>query len=96
MDHNLLRDIEKSYKGMEFYTIKKYLYQLLSGVRYIHSRKVIHRDIKPENILISTNGTVKICDFGFARTIIGNDGKYTDYVSTRWYRSPELLVGDTV
>lgn len=55
--------------------------------------KGIHRDIKPENILISKNGALKICDFGFARTMsVG--GKYTDYVATRWYRGPELLVGD--
>lgn len=56
----------------------------------------MHRDIKPENLLISTNGIVKICDFGFARPTRPNERNYlyTDYVSTRWYRAPELLVGD--
>ena len=44
---------------------------------------------------MSKNGILKICDFGFARTLAGPKAKYTDYVSTRWYRSPELLVGDT-
>ncbi|KAJ1503548.1 Cyclin-dependent kinase-like 2, partial [Coelomomyces lativittatus] len=56
---------------------------------------VIHRDIKPENILVTTTGIIKLCDFGFARTLAGPGANYTDYVATRWYRSPELLVGDT-
>ena len=47
-----------------------------------------------ENILVSKNGIVKLCDFGFAR-VIRPGGEYTEYVATRWYRSPELLVGDT-
>jgi cyclin-dependent kinase-like len=56
---------------------------------------VIHRDIKPENILISTGGVVKLCDFGFARLMPSAGESCTDYVATRWYRAPELLVGDT-
>nr|VZI05076.1 unnamed protein product [Spirometra erinaceieuropaei] len=55
----------------------------------------IHRDVKPENILITKTGQLKLCDFGFARILTGPGDKYTDYVATRWYRSPELLVGDT-
>lgn len=56
----------------------------------------MHRDIKPENMLLSKNGVLKICDFGFARTLNKSDNhKFTDYVSTRWYRAPELLVGDS-
>ena len=45
--------------------------------------------------MVMQHGTLKLCDFGFARTLAGPGAKYTDYVSTRWYRSPELLVGDT-
>jgi cyclin-dependent kinase-like len=45
-------------------------------------------------LLVSKNGVLKLCDFGFARTLEGAGSKYTDYVSTRWYRAPELLVGD--
>ena len=61
----------------------------------MHDKNLMHRDIKPENILISKNKIVKLCDFGFARGV-KKDQKfiYTDYVSTRWYRAPELLVGD--
>jgi len=54
----------------------------------------MHRDIKPENLLLSSSGVVKLCDFGFARGIKTANFQYTDYVSTRWYRAPELLVGD--
>lgn len=58
--------------------------------------QIIHRDVKPENILVSKSGIVKLCDFGFARTLAAGPGEaYTDYVATRWYRAPELLVGDT-
>ena len=58
---------------------------------------LLHRDVKPENILMSDQGVVKLCDFGFARpgacsTVRGEP--LSDYVATRWYRSPELLVGD--
>lgn len=55
--------------------------------------QVIHRDIKPENVLVSRLGVIKLCDFGFARPFQENE-TFTDYVATRWYRSPELLVGD--
>lgn len=58
------------------------------------SHNVIHRDIKPENLLLSKNGVLKLCDFGFARALARPGSKNTDYVATRWYRAPELLVGD--
>ena len=54
----------------------------------------MHRDIKPENLLISVNGVVKLCDFGFARGVKQDKNFiYTDYVSTRWYRAPENVLG---
>ena len=70
----------------------KYKFYLL---KQLFSFQIIHRDIKPENILVSKNGVVKLCDFGFARTLAQPGEIYTDYVATRWYRAPELLVGDT-
>ena len=51
--------------------------------------------MKPENVLVSRLGVVKLCDFGFARLLGGPGESCTDYVATRWYRAPELLVGDT-
>ena len=62
---------------------------------FIKTFQVIHRDIKPENLLVSRSGVLKICDFGFARPLAVGGESCTDYVATRWYRAPELLVGDT-
>ena len=53
----------------------------------------MHRDVKPENVLVSPRGVIKLCDFGFARFVSPSES-CTDYVATRWYRAPELLVGD--
>jgi len=93
VDRTILELLEGRPNGLDENDVRRYTYQLLRGVEYCHAHNVMHRDIKPENILISRNGTLKLCDFGFARTMsIG--GKYTDYVATRWYRGPELLVGD--
>jgi len=59
--------------------------------------QIIHRDIKPENILVSGEGVVKLCDFGFARAVATAEHSVTltEYVATRWYRAPELLLSDT-
>lgn len=68
----------------------------------MHSGGVIHRDIKPSNVLINADSYTKLCDFGLARSIHGaddvtdaTDPTMTDYVATRWYRSPEILLGST-
>ncbi|KPJ16977.1 Cyclin-dependent kinase-like 1 [Papilio machaon] len=74
---------------------KQIIWQTLQGVAYCHRHNCIHRDVKPENILLTADGVVKLCDFGFARMISPGES-YTDYVATRWYRAPELLVGDTM
>ncbi|KAK3009548.1 hypothetical protein RJ639_013778, partial [Escallonia herrerae] len=68
-----------------------FLYQLLRGLKYIHSANVLHRDLKPSNLLLNANCDLKICDFGLARTTSETDSM-TEYVVTRWYRAPELLL----
>ncbi|XP_008569632.1 PREDICTED: cyclin-dependent kinase-like 1 [Galeopterus variegatus] len=75
--------------------VKKITWQTLQAVNFCHEHNCIHRDVKPENILITKHSVIKLCDFGFARLLTGPSDYYTDYVATRWYRSPELLVGDT-
>lgn len=59
----------------------------------MHAHHLLHRDIKPENLLVSDRKELKICDFGFARQAPRGEEELTDYVATRWYRPPELLVG---
>ncbi|XP_053716241.1 cyclin-dependent kinase-like 5 isoform X1 [Synchiropus splendidus] len=97
VERTLLDDLEQNPNGLDLNTSRQYLYQILRATAFCHQQNVIHRDIKPENVLISHGGVVKLCDFGFARTVASpaEGGVYTDYVATRWYRAPELLVGDT-
>ncbi|XP_044039760.1 putative serine/threonine-protein kinase YPL150W [Siniperca chuatsi] len=97
VERTLLDDLEQNPSGLDLDTSRQYLYQILRAAAFCHQQNIIHRDIKPENILISQGGVVKLCDFGFARIMASpaEGGVYTDYVATRWYRAPELLVGDT-
>lgn len=62
-------------------------YWVLKALEFMHSKGVMHRDIKPENILLEDE-KIKLCDFGFARPLSSDDKAPTDYVATRWYRSP--------
>jgi mitogen-activated protein kinase 1/3 len=71
-----------------------FLYQLLRGLKYIHSANILHRDLKPGNLLLNANCDLKIGDFGLAR-VLNPDNPYEDlseYVATRWYRAPEVLL----
>ncbi|GLT46570.1 hypothetical protein SLA2020_203140 [Shorea laevis] len=68
-----------------------FLYQVLRGLKYVHSANVLHRDLKPSNLLLNANCDLKIGDFGLARTTSETDFM-TEYVVTRWYRAPELLL----
>ncbi|KAL4618173.1 cyclin-dependent kinase-like 2 isoform X2 [Arapaima gigas] len=95
VEHTILDDLEQHPGGLEYNKVRRYLFQILRGIAFCHQHNVIHRDIKPENVLVSQSGVVKLCDFGFARTMAAPGEIYTDYVATRWYRAPELLVGET-
>jgi len=76
--------------------IQYFVYQILRGLKAVHSAKVLHRDLKPGNLLVNKNCDLKICDFGLARGVDTQDPAaqqvLTEYVVTRWYRAPELLV----
>ncbi|XP_009799688.1 mitogen-activated protein kinase 9 isoform X2 [Nicotiana tabacum] len=70
-----------------------FLYQLMRGLKYIHTANIFHRDLKPKNILANADCKLKICDFGLARVSFNDVPSaifWTDYVATRWYRAPEL------
>ena len=79
---------------------QSFLYQTLCGLKYIHSANVLHRDLKPGNLLVNADCELKICDFGLARGYSpsggapkgSNQGYMTEYVATRWYRAPEIML----
>ncbi|KAI8876980.1 kinase-like protein [Backusella circina FSU 941] len=76
---------------------QSFIYQICCGLKYIHSANVLHRDLKPTNLLVNTRCELKICDFGLARGYIeskgeGDAGFMTEYVATRWYRAPEIML----
>lgn len=81
------------YGEAEDEVIKSFLYQLLKGVAYCHSKLVLHRDLKPQNLLISRQGQLKIADFGLARPFGAPVRSYSPEVVTLWYRSPDVLLG---
>lgn len=91
---NILEEVHKQYT----------MYQLFKSLKYMHSADLLHRDVKPSNLLLNSECQVKIADFGLARSVaqLGTEptGKanpliLTDYVATRWYRAPEILLGST-
>lgn len=96
IDGDLKDRVDKLRPGQFFpeETIKVWMYQILLGTAYCHSRMVIHRDLKPNNILITEDDTIKIADFGLARTFNLPVTCYTKEVITLWYRAPELLLGE--
>lgn len=89
-----LHQIIRSNQNLSEEHCQYFMYQLLRGLKYIHSANVIHRDLKPSNLLLNANCDLKICDFGLARTSAENDFM-TEYVVTRWYRAPELLLNSS-
>eukprot|EP01056_Protomagalhaensia_sp_Gyna25_P002720 Protomagalhaensia_sp_Gyna_25__2719@NODE_255_length_4149_cov_33_394647_g196_i0_p1_GENE_NODE_255_length_4149_cov_33_394647_g196_i0NODE_255_length_4149_cov_33_394647_g196_i0_p1_ORF_typecomplete_len515_score78_95Pkinase/PF00069_25/4_9e69Pkinase_Tyr/PF07714_17/8_6e39Kinaselike/PF14531_6/2_8e13Kdo/PF06293_14/7_8e09Pkinase_fungal/PF17667_1/1_2e07WaaY/PF06176_11/9_5e06RIO1/PF01163_22/0_00038FTA2/PF13095_6/0_052APH/PF01636_23/0_03Seadorna_VP7/PF07387_11/0_057EcKinase/PF02958_20/0_25_NODE_255_length_4149_ len=88
---NILEEIHKQY----------IVYQLLKAIKFMHSGELLHRDMKPSNILLNSECQVKVADFGLARSVAQDLGEgatnpvLTDYVATRWYRAPEILLGST-
>lgn len=94
-----LRDILESNQELSELHVQYFMYQILLAVSYMHSADVLHRDLKPENILLNADCQLKLCDFGLARGIdFDKDPRMsTNYVQSRWYRAPELLLdNDTV
>jgi mitogen-activated protein kinase 1/3 len=91
MDTDLRRIIESS-QSLSMDHIRYFVCQILRGLRYLHSANVIHRDLKPENILARHDCRLKICDFGLSKVHLEEDNTHTQYVTTRWYRAPEIML----
>ncbi|XP_006893212.1 PREDICTED: serine/threonine-protein kinase ICK-like, partial [Elephantulus edwardii] len=94
MKENLYQLIKERNKLFPESAIRNIMYQILQGLAFIHKHGFFHRDLKPENLLCMGPDLVKIADFGLAREIRSRP-PYTDYVSTRWYRAPEVLLRST-
>ncbi|XP_004940534.2 serine/threonine-protein kinase ICK isoform X1 [Gallus gallus] len=94
MKENLYQLMKERNKLFPEATVRNIMYQILQGLAFIHKHGFFHRDLKPENLLCMGPELVKIADFGLAREIRSRP-PYTDYVSTRWYRAPEVLLRST-
>ncbi|KAK9329270.1 kinase-like domain-containing protein [Lipomyces starkeyi] len=106
MDHDLAGLLENPHVSFSIAQIKCYMIQLLKGTKYLHDNRILHRDMKAANLLIDNRGVLKVADFGLARKfeedppVAGSNGaglarrEYTNCVVTRWYRPPELLLGE--
>ncbi|XP_060086446.1 serine/threonine-protein kinase ICK-like [Ylistrum balloti] len=94
MKENLYQMMKDRDRVLPESTIRNVTYQVLQGLAFMHKHGFFHRDLKPENLLCSGADLVKIADFGLAREIRSRP-PYTDYVSTRWYRAPEVLLRST-
>merc|ERR1719182_360826 len=89
-----LTSIMKSNQALTDDHCQFFLYQILRGMKYVHSAQVIHRDLKPRNLLVNANCDLRICDFGLARVMFDNGAEIAPpqhCVSTRWYRAPEVI-----
>ena len=97
--HADLSALVKSSQEISIALIKHLSTQLFKGLEYLHGIGIVHRDLKSKNILVNIDCQLKIADFGLARSYGGerwsqlNAVKMTDYITTRWYRSPEIFMG---
>uniref|UniRef100_A0A8C5C892 Protein kinase domain-containing protein n=1 Tax=Gadus morhua TaxID=8049 RepID=A0A8C5C892_GADMO len=94
LEHSLCDELKKKGCGLESLTIKKYSFQILRAVDFIHSHNIMHRDIKPDNLLVSRSGVLKLADFGSGRASNHAAVPLTRAAGTMWFSAPEMLVMD--
>lgn len=92
LDQDLKRYMD-SVSSISPLLVKSFLFQLINGIAYCHSHRILHRDLKPQNLLIDRRGALKLADFGLARAFGIPVRHYTHEVVTLWYRAPEILLG---
>ncbi|KAL6264668.1 cyclin-dependent kinase 5 [Polyergus mexicanus] len=92
-DQDLKKYFDSLNGEIDLDVVKSFLYQLLRGLAFCHSRNVLHRDLKPQNLLINKNGELKLADFGLARAFGIPVKCYSAEVVTLWYRPPDVLFG---
>ncbi|KAG5888670.1 hypothetical protein JTB14_014863 [Gonioctena quinquepunctata] len=92
VEQDLSSYIEKHSRGFSAKQIRNLSREILDGVDFLHSSRVVHRDLKPQNLLVTKDGHIKLADFGLAKTY-DFDMKLTSVVVTLWYRAPEVLLG---
>lgn len=81
--------------GLDIFRSRILLFQLLRGLAFCHDRKILHRDLKPQNLLVSSEGELKLADFGLARAKSVPSRTFSHDVVTLWYRPPDVLLGST-
>ena len=92
MEMNLYESIKDRKNYLSEKKVRTWIFQTLKALEYMHRNGIFHRDIKPENILLR-NDQIKLADFGSCKGIFSKP-PFTEYISTRWYRSPECLLTD--
>lgn len=93
MDKDLKRFMDDQGGALDLPTIKSFAYQMLRGIAYCHENSILHRDLKPQNLLIGRDGSLKLADFGLARTFSIPVNTFSNEVVTLWYRPPDVLLG---
>ncbi|RKP24911.1 putative CDK5 [Syncephalis pseudoplumigaleata] len=93
MDSDLKKYLDANGGDIDLPTVQNLLYQLLQGIAFCHSQRVLHRDLKPQNLLINKKGELKLGDFGLARAFGIPVRSYSHEVVTLWYRPPDVLMG---